>query len=352
MLNPQCRRLVKRTQIVASALAAVLATPMATLLAAPSAPTQGAADTFKAGTTYIEKIPETSVSFEMVAIPGGKLTMGSAATSLGAGEPGRREDEGPQVQVELAPFWISKHEVTWDEFDEYAFAQGAKGLRTVDSGAGDTDAISRPSRPYGDEARGFAKGQQPAIAMTHHAAMEYCRWLSEVTGKAYRLATEAEWEYAARAGDTSAAPKGLGEHAWFEENANGRPQPVGDKAPNAWQLHDMLGNVAEWVLDQYDAERYEELSVLPQPLERPVLVPDDRRYPHVVRGGSYLDGAEEVRYAARLASSEEWSASDPQQPQSIWWHPDESFVGLRIVRAAEEQPELRAIRSKVTKDSM
>lgn len=72
----------------------------------------------------------------------------------------------------------------------------------------------------------------------------------------------------------------------------------------------------------------------------------------MVRGGSYLDGAEELRYAARVASSEDWSASDPQQPQSIWWHPDESFVGLRIVRAVDEQPELRGIRSKVTRDSI
>jgi formylglycine-generating enzyme required for sulfatase activity len=332
--------------MVAGALATVLATT-ATMLAVPSTPTQGAPDSFKPGATYTEKIPETSVSFEMVAIPGGTLTMGSPAS-----EPGRREDEGPQVQVELAPFWISKHEVTWDEFDEFAFAQGAKGLRTVDSGAGDTDALTRPSRPYGDESRGFGKGRQPAIAMTHHAAMEYCRWLSKVTGKAYRLATEAEWEYAARAGDTSAAPKGLGDQAWFADNADGRPQPVGGKEPNAWQLHDMLGNVAEWVLDQYEAERYKQLSVLPQPVERPVLLPDDRRYPHVVRGGSYLDGAEALRYAARVASSEDWSASDPQQPQSIWWHPDESFVGLRIVRAVEEQPELRGLRSKVTRDSI
>ncbi|MPY88459.1 MAG: SUMF1/EgtB/PvdO family nonheme iron enzyme [Luteitalea sp.] len=346
---------VKVGRVAVSALALVIAVMTMHAVARPGPQTPGRGsqpaaqsdEPFKSGATYVEKIPETNVSFEMVAVPGGTFMMGSPAS-----ESGRRPDEGPQVEVELAPFWISKHEVTWDEFDEFAFARGAKGLRTVDSAAADADALTRPSRPYGDESRGFGKGKQPAIGMTHHAAMEYCRWLSKVTGQAYRLATEAEWEYAARAGDANAAPESLAEGAWFAENADGEPHPVGGKQPNPWQLQDMLGNVAEWVLDQYDGGRYQKLSVLPQPLKRPVLVPDDRRFPHGVRGGSYLDGADALRYAARVGSSDEWSMSDPQQPQSIWWHPDESFVGVRIVRAVEEQPELRGLRSKVTQDSM
>ena len=134
----------------------------------------------------------------MVAVPGGTFTLGSPAS-----ETGRDADEGPQVEVTLKPFWIGKTEVTWDEFDQFAFV-GNTGARTGDGGGGDADAVTKPSRAYGDEAKGYGKGKMPALAMTQHAAMEYCRWLSQVTGKAYRLPTEAEWEYAARAGDTGA----------------------------------------------------------------------------------------------------------------------------------------------------
>jgi formylglycine-generating enzyme required for sulfatase activity len=295
--------------------------------------------------SYTETIPGTCVTFEMVAIPGGTFQMGSPAS-----EAGREPDEGPQVEVDLAPFWIGKHEVTWDEFDEFAFARGANGPRTVDAARGPADAVTRPSRPYGDESRGFGKGRQPALGMTHHAAMEYCRWLSERTGKMYRLPTEAEWEFAARAGSTAAALSSLGEAAWSAESSASRPHPVGGRAPNAWGLHDMLGNVAEWVLDQYDAARYRTLAA-GSSARRPVLVPDDRRYPHVVRGGSYLDGPVDLRFAARVASSADWSLTDPQEPKSVWWHPDESFVGFRVARAVDEQPELRGLRSKVTAQS-
>lgn len=309
----------------------------AAVLAAQPAPTSAPP------APYTETIPGTTVSFEMVGIPGGTFTMGSPA-----GEAGRKADEGPQVEVTLKPFWMGKTEVTWDEFDQFAFV-GNTGARTGDAGTDAlADAESKPSRAYGDEAKGYGKGKMPALAMTHHAAMQYCRWLSEKTGKAYRLPTEAEWEYAARAGAKDATPADLDAQAWHSGNAEETPHKVGLKKPNAFGLHDMLGNVAEWTLDMYSEGRYAEWGAK---VSQPVTLPTDKRYPHATRGGSFIEGPARLRYAARQPSHEDWSQRDPQVPQSIWWHTDADHVGFRVVRAVEEQPQLKDLKSKVIKES-
>jgi formylglycine-generating enzyme required for sulfatase activity len=299
---------------------------------------------------YTETIPGTNLTFEMIPIPGGEFVMGSPE-----GEASRNEDEGPQRKVKIRPFWMGKYEVTWDEYDEFAFSYDLKRkirekvqLKEQTEGERAADAITRPTPPYADETFGLGRKGQPVICITHHAAMEYCRWLSAKTGKAYRLATEAEWEYAARAGTRTAYSFGddkseLGEYGWFVDNAE-KPQPVGKKKPNPWGLHDMHGNVAEWVLDHYEKDRYSKLA---DGVEAPVLMPDEKEYPYVARGGSWDDDAEGLRSAVRRASDPEWSVQDPQRPQSIWWHTDATFVGFRIVRAYEEQPELVGLKSKV-----
>jgi formylglycine-generating enzyme required for sulfatase activity len=299
--------------------------------------------------SYTETIPGTAVTFEMVAIPGGTFAMGSAA-----GERGRGADEGPAHEVRIAPFWMEKTETTWNEYDAFAFAQAIAraggGAAAPPSGA---DAITKPTPPYADESFGFGKGRQPAISMQYHAAMEYCRWLSAKTGKIYRLPTEAEWEYAARAGSRTAYsfgddPSKLDTYAWHEGNSGGHPHPVGGKQPNAWGLHDMHGNVAEWVVDHYDPGFYAKVAA---GALGPVLLPDERRYSYVVRGGSWDDPPARLRSAARLGSSEDWNRRDPQSPQSIWWHTDATFVGFRVVRALEEEDTLKGLRSKITRDS-
>jgi formylglycine-generating enzyme required for sulfatase activity len=184
--------------------------------------------------------------------------------------------------------------------------------------------------------------------------MEYCHWLSTKTGKAYRLPTEAEWEYACRAGTRTAYsfgndPAELGEYAWYFEISNDKPHPVGKKKPNAWGLYDMHGNAAEWCLDHYDPMYYSSFAA-GKPVIAPVLLPTEKRYAHVVRGGSWDDDPEMLRSAARRASDREWSVQDPQRPQSIWWHTDATFVGFRLVRALHESENLRGIRSKVKKE--
>ena len=306
---------------------------------------------------YVETIPGTDVKFEMLPISGGTFSMGSPAS-----EPTRRADEGPQHEVTIGPFWMGKTEVTWDEYDLFAFSQDIKrkkqqGVDVTQQPAREkaADAITRPTPPYADETFGLGRHGQPVICITHHAAMEYCRWLSVKTGKTYRLPTEAEWEYACRAGSKTAycfgdEPKQVGDYAWYVDNSDGRPHPVAQKKPNAWGLHDMHGNAAEWCLDHYDKAFYGTFKPgVPAPF--PVLMPTEKKYPYVVRGGSWDDEAPLLRSAARRASEEDWSMLDPQQPRSIWWRTNATFVGFRVARALEEQENLKGLRSKVARQN-
>jgi formylglycine-generating enzyme required for sulfatase activity len=298
---------------------------------------------------YVEAIPETQVRFEMVPIPAGRFVMGSPTT-----EPERGADEGPQVEVEVGAFWIGKYELTWNEYDPFAVSR--RGDAAPSATPDGVDAVTRPTPPYADESFGYGKGRQPALSLTHHAAMEYCLWLSERTGRTYRLPTEAEWEYACRAGSKTPYAFGdelaaLDEHAWTRRNADDRPRPVGRKKPNAWGLFDMHGNVAEWVLDRYDASTFATWAQAGGPVSNPVALPDEKRYPHVVRGGSWDDDPPLLRSAARRASEASWNRRDPQRPQSIWWLTDATHVGFRVVRAVEEPEKLRGLRSKVTRQS-
>jgi formylglycine-generating enzyme required for sulfatase activity len=320
------------------------------LVALIRSPGQAAAPGFA---PYVEAIPNSDAKFDMVPVPGGTFMMGSPDN-----EPGRDADEGPRHAVKVESFWIGKFEVTWDEYDHFAFSTDEPaqqpGSATPPGGA---DAITRPTPSYGDEARGFGKGRQPVVDITWHAAMEYTRWLSRVTGRSYRLATEAEWEFAARAGSDAVYSFGnaaaIGEYAWYAANSKERPHPVGLKKPNKLGIHDMHGNAAEWCLDQYAPDFYKGLSNSKPdaPVVLPVSLPGETRYPHIARGGSWADRPRELRSAARRASDPEWSRRDPQSPQSIWWHTDATIVGFRVVRAVEEYPQLRGLRSQVTRNS-
>jgi formylglycine-generating enzyme required for sulfatase activity len=285
---------------------------------------------------YTETIPNTKITFDMVPIPAGTFTMGSPA-----GEPGRQPDEGPQVQVQLPAFYMGKVEVTWNEFDEFAFSLDIQRKRRlgVEGPKDAADAITRPSPPYADESWGWGKEKQPVIGITKNAALHYCEWLSARTGKKYRLPTEAEWEYAARAGSTTAYhfgddPAKLPEFAWFRENSDDQPQVGGQKKPNAWGLHDMHGNVAEWTADAYTKDGYQKLA--PGPVTSPRNPPaENALYGITVRGGSWDDEPARLRSAARTVSVDAWSRRDPQNPQSTWWHTDATFVGFRVVREAD-----------------
>jgi formylglycine-generating enzyme required for sulfatase activity len=319
-------------------------------LQAPAAAQESPKEPFR---LYAETIPGTPLKFNMVPIKGGEFTLGSPE-----GESKRNADEGPQRKLKIAPFWMGEHEVTWDEFDQFCFSLDLKKkkLDKVDlEKQPDTekasDAVTRPTPPYADMTFGMGHNHQPAICMTHHAAMEYCRWLSAKTGKVYRLPTEAEWEYACRAGTTTTYsfgddPEKLGDYAWSAENSE-KPQPVGKKKPNPWGLFDMHGNVAEWCLDHYAPDTYAKWPG--GTLDRPVVLPTAKEYPYVARGGAWDDDVEGLRSAARRQSEPDWSMQDPQRPQSIWWHTDAKFIGFRVVRPVEEQENLRGFKSPVVK---
>jgi len=258
---------------------------------------------------YTESIPGTDVKFEMLPIQGGTFTMGSPES-----EAKRSPDEGPQHKVTLHSFWMEKYETRWDEYQVFAFSKDLmiERQKKVDLGPQPesktfADAVTRPTPPYTDPTFGFGREGHPVINITHHAAMEYTRWLSAKTGKTYRLPTEAEWEYACRAGTETPFyfgedPKQLGEYTWYLENSDARPHDVGRKKPNAWGLYDMLGNVAEWVLDEYDKVYYKRFTA-DVPVLAPVLIPAEKKYPHVARGGSWDDEQGRVRCAARQASN-------------------------------------------------
>jgi len=297
--------------------------------------------------SYLETLPGSAVTLEMVAIPGGSFVMGSPD-----GEAGRSQDEGPAHEVTLSPFWMAKLETTWDQYEVFAFSKDVSRDRPTPATPAGVDAITRPTPPYADPAFGYGRRQQPAISMTHHAAMEFGRWLSAATGRTYRLPTEAEWEFACRAGTKAAYsfddPKAIEEYAWYAVNSDAMPHPVGKKRPNAWGLHDLHGNVTEWTLDHYQADFYRLFVKGGAP---PMNVPTERRYPHVVRGGSWDDEAPRLRSAARGASEEDWNRRDPQRPQSIWWLTNATSIGFRVVRPMTEDDRLKGLRSRVTKQS-
>jgi len=182
----------------------------------------------------------------------------------------------------------------------------------------------------------MGKNNYPAICMTQLAARMYCKWLSAKTGRYYRLPTEAEWEYACRAGTTSAYsfgndPDQIDDYAWHIDNSDEAYHEVGQKKPNPWGLHDMHGNVAEWVLDQHDPQRYAASDGKTVSVTEALAIPTEL-YPRIVRGGSWDDDIEALRSAARDYSSEDWKEQDPQFPQSIWYHTDALHVGFRVVR--------------------
>jgi formylglycine-generating enzyme required for sulfatase activity len=323
----------------------------------PPAPAEGKDEAFQPRIepakhkNYSEPIPGSEVKVEMIAIPGGTFLMGSPAS-----EQGRSEDEGPQHPIKIRPFWMGKTEVTWDEYDLFRKEKGVESPEQNEERLkADADAITGPTKPYADETFGHGREGHPVLCITHHAAMEYCRWLSAKTGKSYRLPTEAEWEYACRAGTTTPYsfgddPKKLDDYAWYDKNSEDMTHPVGQKKPNLWGLHDMHGNVAEWCLDHYEKEYYSTFPKYKLSLW-PVKLPTLARFPHVARGGSWADEASKLRSAARRGSNKDWIKRDPQRPQSIWWLTDAEFVGFRVLRPVEEQENLKGLKSGTTRES-
>jgi formylglycine-generating enzyme required for sulfatase activity len=300
---------------------------------------------------YTEPIPGADVKFDMVPIKGGKFLMGSTEQEFrrfNKKDPNDKfakekpYDEGPPHEVVVDPFWMGKCEVTWAEYELWSMKldqqQRARKQEQDKSQPSErdllVDAIALPTSPFGDMTFGMGKQGYPAICMTQLAAKMYCKWLSAKTGRYYRLPTEAEWEYTCRAGTATAYsfgddPNETEDFAWSFDNSDDKYHKVGQKKPNPWGLYDMHGNVAEWVLDGYFPDSYEQFAG--KTASNP-LVPAVTDIPRVVRGGSWTDDPPDLRSAARRYSIKEWKSQDPQNPQSPWYLTDAKFVGFRVVR--------------------
>lgn len=275
---------------------------------------------------YSQSIPGGSISFEMVAIPGGKFIMGSKAQ-----EKGRDQDEGPQREIEISAFWMAATEVTFAEWDLYFKDISIPQRKTI-------DGITRATPQYIDLTWGMGReGRHPANSMSHTAAMMYCKWLYAKTGFFFRLPTEAEWEYACRAGKGTTYffgndPRALNQYGYFKNNSGNKFHPVAELTPNAWGLYDMVGNLSEWTIDQYDPAYYQKMAT-----KNPITIPGPT-YPKTLRGGSYMDEAEALRCASRLASDTRLNVRDPQIPKSKWWLTDGMFIGFRVLRPMKQPP--------------
>jgi len=278
--------------------------------------------------TIRDSIPGTEIYYTMLALPGGSFIIGTPED-----EQGRNDDEGPQQEITLSPFYIGIHEVTYDEFLLFSSSDRDTPEHAPDTQF-DPDLIARPSPPYEDPAHGMGTNGHPAVGMTQWGALQYTYWLSSKTGIFYRLPTEAEWEYACRAGTMNAFSFGensdsLDSYAWHLGNSNETYHAVGQKAPNPWGIFDMHGNIAEWTLDEYSPTYYEKLDSTSS--QDPWNLPS-QLHPRTVKGGAYDDTSESLRCGSRLRSDLDWKRRDPQIPRSMWWNTDSPFVGFRIVR--------------------
>lgn len=298
---------------------------------------------------YTEQIPGTDEKLELIFIEAGVFKMGSKESTLG-----NNPDEEPQHEVEISDFWMSDIEITWDLYNLFVNRKiDDKQESNLNGSEVDikVDGVTGATIPYVDMSFGMGVKGFPAICMTQLAALRFCQWLSAMTGNFYRLPTEAEWEYACRAGSTTLYSFGddlskLGEYGWFSGNSDHKTQKVRQLKPNQWGLYDMHGNVAEWTLDQYDIEGY---KIVGKSVKDPLVI-GEKTYPKSVRGGSWRDDPISLRSASRMPSTKKWKLRDPQIPKSLWWHTDAPFVGFRIVRplvtpSVEEQNEYWKIKS-------
>ena len=272
------------------------------------------------------KLPNSDQTLKMVSIPGGKFLIGD--------EKSKKENEKPSKEIMISPFAMSAYEITHDLFMVFRDPE----FDLDEAGNPRVDGISRPSAPYEDPTFGMGKFGFPAAGMTQFSALQFCKWLSDKTGEFYRLPTEAEWEYACRAGSQEKyffgkKKKELAKYAWFEKNSAERFHKIGQLDPNPWGLYDILGNVAEWTLDHYHDDQYTRLEAgAEDPWAKPEAL-----HPRAVRGGSFRSDADELRSSSRMESTLDWKKRDPQIPKSFWWNTDSPFVGFRVVRP-DNQP--------------
>lgn len=223
----------------------------------------------------------------MIPVEGGKLTVGGK-------------------EVDVKPFWMAKTETPWEAYD--VFLKSGPPSKSYDQTVFAADAIARPSKSYILPDLGWGHNGYPAINLSSTSVQMFCRWLSSVTGKKYRVPTEAEWEFVCREGGTGTGKLDKAQAdktAWFADNSDKMTHPIGKKAPNKLGFFDLFGNAGEWATDMEG---------------KPVLC-----------GGTFLDSLDDQSATTRKYWNAKWQETDPQIPKSRWWLSDGSFVGFRLV---------------------
>lgn len=309
---------------------------------------------------YTETVPRSNnATFDLIPIQGGEFVMGSEAREVDA-----QPDEMPAHRVVLDSFWMASTETTWALYQSFVFQETKDGSSIGRDEYGfplelhsdsPIDIISGPSVPYAphqfrpltlaDQKRvkfppdhlDSKDYQMPAIGMSRHAALKFCQWLTAQTGHFYRLPTEAEWEYACRAGTRTRYSFGneesaLAEYGFFKVEEEKRSEIPWHRRsasfkPNPWGLYDMHGNVMEWTLDAYSSD-YQEF---PDGVKNPITF-SENLHAGVARGGAFHSAASELRSAKRFPASRSWNHSDPRNPPSIWYNTDAFWLGFRVVR--------------------
>ena len=275
---------------------------------------------------YRQEVNNEIFKIEMVSVVGGSFMMGVEANNLD-----RNDDEKPIHEVEVDDFWMGKYEITWEQYDAFVYGQFGSDQFELESTLKELgiDAVTGATTPYVDMSFGMGKGTYPAVNITQYAAIMFCKWLTAKTGVFYRLPTEAEWEYVCKKGKTDEVTD-LKAYAWFDENVSEKYREIGVKKPNLLGIYDLLGNVSEWVLDQYHSNYYAK-----SPKNNPWNVPT-KLYPRVLRGGAWKDTSDKLCCTSRQRSKSSWKQRDPQIPKSDWWHTNAPFIGFRVVRPKDQ----------------
>jgi formylglycine-generating enzyme required for sulfatase activity/WD40 repeat protein/serine/threonine protein kinase len=249
-----------------------------------------------------------SIGMKLARIPAGKFLMGSPEN-----EPGRKDDEHQHEVVLTKSLFMGVHEVTVGQFKAFVKETGYR-TEAETSGHGafrrfaeDGQSKSDPGASWRDP-KFEQTDDHPVTCVSWNDALAFCNWLSKKEGKKYGLPTEAQWEYACRAGSQSRFYFGdkeaeLTEHAWFWSNAGVKTHPVGAKMPNRWGLHDMVGNVWQWTADRYAADTYKK-----NPQTDP-LGPDIGKN-RVLRSAGWSQDVQHCRSAHRNSSDPSGCSTD------------------------------------------
>jgi formylglycine-generating enzyme required for sulfatase activity len=225
-------------------------------------------------------------------------------TSQSEPVPFTQKIEGTDFTIEMVPvttrdgfFWISRTEVPWDLYDIFL-----QFINSPDNLSAGVDAVTGPTPAYASVDRGFGRSGYPAISMSSQAAKSFCSWLSSKTNRTFQIPSIEQWNNANAEGGS----------AWHQWNSEKTTHPVATKEPNSLGIHDMEGNVGEWV-----------------------ITPEGPR----VIGGSFRTPPENLGSKSLLTPVREWNITDPQLPRSPWWFADADFVGLRIICTNGEENE-------------